>query len=565
MVNSTLRRLKCETCDIKIPKAHPKLFCSICSKVKHLACQKLTKADAKLLIDLNISWTCNACIFDILPVNACSLPKRDKNSSSTDKFKVKCAACSGFSYSIRSVRICDFCDQHVHVKCWNNSLGCNKCCEAIIPGFHAFSYELLGDPYLKNDKVYNPYSSTHLTQMIGEILENEESSNNAFSDVAEILINCRYKQPSIVTTPNELELSILSLNIRTLQNKIENMRENIEFYEKFDALLFNETNCIKSKLPNGVSDLSLAGFLDPIIQDPIRSTGKGGGLAIYINKRICSDEENIQSFIPYEEPENTCGEFQFVKIKGCKGHPKSVILGNVYRSPSNKPDKFNKLYDIILQKLNTNRYANKIKFIAGDFNQDLIKHDDDIECQNLIDAAHNHGFAQIVARPTRITEHSATLIDHVYTSNIENTLSCNILTLDLSDHLATHTKLSFGSNTQQPRHTNPVLKNGNTSDFRLFNAANNQNFENLMKHETWTDISTDMDTQTAYNKFEEIYMKHYNTAFPLKANRTRRENERQNPKPWILPWLEDACARRQNAYHEFVKRPSSENKKNMIG
>ena len=446
MVNLTIQRQKCETCNIKIPKAHLKLYCTICSKVKHLSCQKLTKADAKLLIYLNISWTCKECISDILPVNACSAPKRNKHANATDKFKAKCSACTGFSYSIRNVRTCDYCDQKVHVKCWNNSLGCNKCCEAIIPGFHALSYELLGDPYLKNDKVYNPYSSTHLTQLIGEILENEESSNHTFSDAAEILVNCRYKQPSLVTSSNDFELSIFSLNIRTLLNKIEKLRDNIAFYEKFDVLLFNETNCIKSKLPNGLNDITLAGFHDPVIQDPIRSTGKGGGLAIYINKRICSDEDNIQPFSPYDEPENTSGEFQFVKIKECKGHLKTVVIGNVYRSPSNRPDKFNKLYDIVLQKLSTNRYANKIKYIAGDFNQDLIKHDEDNDCQNLVDTAHNHGFAQIVSRPTRITEHSATLIDHVYTCNIESTLSCNILTLDISDHLATHTKFSLGSN-----------------------------------------------------------------------------------------------------------------------
>ena len=67
-----------------------------------------------------------------------------------------------------------------------------------------------------------------------------------------------------------------------------------------------------------------------------------------------------------------------------------------------------------------------------------------------------------------------------------------------------------------------------------------------------------MNAQTTYNKFEEIYLKHYNDAYPLKRNKVRRNNERANPKPWILPWLGNACARKQNAYHLFVK--STENK-----
>ena len=105
----------------------------------------------------------------------------------------------------------------------------------------------------------------------------------------------------------------------------------------------------------------------------------------------------------------------------------------------------NTLYDKILRKLNNNRYAIKIKYILGDFNQDLIKYDNHIDCQNFIDNAHNNGFVQLVSCPTRVTDHSATLIDLVFADKIKSTLSCNIITVDLCDHLATHTKLSLGS------------------------------------------------------------------------------------------------------------------------
>ena len=32
-----------------------------------------------------------------------------------------------------------------------------------------------------------------------------------------------------------------------------------------------------------MSDIVLDGFYEPIMQDPLRKTGKGGGLAIYVN------------------------------------------------------------------------------------------------------------------------------------------------------------------------------------------------------------------------------------------------------------------------------------------
>ena len=389
----------------------------------------------------------------------------------------------------------------------------------------------------------------------------DNESTNSFHLLSEILVNCKYKRPEHAITPSDNELSIFSLNVQSLTNKISNLRENINYYEKFDALLFNEANCIVEKLPNGIDDILLDNFHIPKVKKPARTSGKGGGLVIYINKRICGEGDMIE-FDPYSEPENNCGEFQFIKIQNCKGNRKTVILGNAYRSPapSNRPENFNKLFDKILQKLNTNRYANKIKYIVGDFNQDLIKYDNDDDCQNLIDNAHNNGFMQIVSRPTRITEHSATLIDHVYTNNIDSTLSCNILTLDLSDHLAIHTRISLGSTTVQSRRFSAHSRNDKVN-IRIFNEANDSIFKQLIYEESWEEALSDtLDAQSAYSKFDETYMKHYNKAYPLKSDHVRRKNERKNPKPWILPWLEDACARKNNLYHEFVNRPTPENK-----
>ena len=190
----------------------------------------------------------------------------------------------------------------------------------------------------------------------------------------------------------------------------------------------------------------------------------------------------------------------------------------------------------------------------------MIKYDNDDDCQNLIDNAHNNGFVQIVSRPTRITEHSATLIDHVYTNNIDSALSCNILTLDLSDHLGIHTRITLGPTTAQSRKIPAQSKNSKVNQ-RIFNEANDSVFKRLIYEESWEEaLSDNLDAQSSYDKFEDTYMKHYNKAYPLKSEHVRRTHERKNPKPWILPWLEDACARKNNLYHEFVNRPTPENK-----
>ena len=246
-------------------------------------------------------------------------------------------------------------------------------------------------------------------------------------------------------------------------------------------------------------------------------------------------------------------------LRNCKGSNKTNIIGNVYRSPSGNPEKFNTLFNTVLQKLHRHT-KKKSCHIVGDFNQDLIKYDTDTNCQNLVYNATSNGFVQLVSRPTRITENSATLIDHVYTNNLDSTNSCNILKVDLSDHLAIHTtvalKVDGASNIG--RHSN--IDNNTNKEFRIFNEASNQLFKELMDDETWDELHDNMNAQEQYDKFTEIYMKHYDRAYPIKSQRERRKNERLNPKPWILPWLENACALKNLLYYLYIKEPTIENK-----
>ena len=140
MVNIPLKRIKCETCNVNIPKIHPKLRCTNCDELKHLACQKLTKSNANHISALKFSWTCKECISEILPVGGC-LPAIPCERPPTQKFKIKCHCCNGFSYSPRNVRTCDYCMNKVHIRCWNDQLGCTKCCENMISGFYVYSYD----------------------------------------------------------------------------------------------------------------------------------------------------------------------------------------------------------------------------------------------------------------------------------------------------------------------------------------------------------------------------------------------------------------------------------------
>ena len=161
-------------------------------------------------------------------------------------------------------------------------------------------------------------------------------------------------------------------------------------------------------------------------------------------------------------------KIQFVKIQNCKQQRRTIIVGNVYRSPSRKASSFIELYEAVLHRVQS-KHSNKLIYVVGDLNLDLIKHSTDSACRDLIDVSAAKGFAQVVSRPTRITDHSATLIDHVYTNSLDATMSCNIITFDISDHLAVHTKAKLANNTvlSKIQHTKT-----STYELREFNSAN---------------------------------------------------------------------------------------------
>ena len=66
-------------------------------------------------------------------------------------------------------------------------------------------------------------------------------------------------------------------------------------------------------------------------------------------------------------------------------------------------------------------------------------------------AVYSEGCTNLANKPTRITESSATLIDHIYTNASNNISSRGILTFEISDHMPTFYTLSLSpaNNTQK--------------------------------------------------------------------------------------------------------------------
>ena len=95
------------------------------------------------------------------------------------------------------------------------------------------------------------------------------------------------------------------------------------------------------------------------------------------------------------------------------GKKRSIVVGCIYRHPNNNLTNFIDQLNNIIKSINPNKYD---LFLLGDINIDFMKANSHPETDEYLNMLFSHGLLPIVTKPTRITCHSATLIDHIYTN-----------------------------------------------------------------------------------------------------------------------------------------------------
>ena len=68
-------------------------------------------------------------------------------------------------------------------------------------------------------------------------------------------------------------------------------------------------------------------------------------------------------------------------------------------------------------------------------NVDLLKYGSDTNTTHYVDTMFSLGLYPLIDKPTRIIAYSATLIDHIFTNELDSTVSSGLLINDISDHL----------------------------------------------------------------------------------------------------------------------------------
>ena len=70
--------------------------------------------------------------------------------------------------------------------------------------------------------------------------------------------------------------------------------------------------------------------------------------------------------------------------------------------------------------------AKSPRIICGDFNINLLNNYSDNKVADFVDLIYSHVLLSVILNPTRITHHSATIIDYIFVSKLNPPVSGNL-------------------------------------------------------------------------------------------------------------------------------------------
>ena len=111
---------------------------------------------------------------------------------------------------------------------------------------------------------------------------------------------------------------------------------------------------------------------------------------------------------------------------------RNIICGVIYRHTNiSKRETFKNFLDPILDKISKEKNC----IMMGDFNINLLNFETHHPTDDFINTLGSYFFLPQILQPTRVTDHSATLIDNIFLNSLEHHSVSGNIVHDLTDQL----------------------------------------------------------------------------------------------------------------------------------
>ena len=267
-----------------------------------------------------------------------------------------------------------------------------------------------------------------------------------------------------------------------------------------------------------------------------------GGVAIFISARLKSKNLIIRNDLQLNM-ECGCSKCEVESLFIDFHLDEIYTIGCIYRHPNGDTLHFT---DALRKSLDKIKHKGSL-ILSGDFNISLTTYTNN-HVKRYIDDLAELNLIPVTTIPTRITESTATCIDHFYlrpSKKLHNkTLKTGVLFADTSDHLPIFliiAKINFNSSERR--------------SVRIHSETNVNKFIERVNNFDWTSVTTIMDTNEAYGKFIEQYYDIYNESFPLKKVSISRNKD----KKWMTKGLRLSIQNKNLLYRKKIRNPTTSN------
>ena len=365
-----------------------------------------------------------------------------------------------------------------------------------------------------------------------DVLNNTDSMDlelvNSMFDSIDIVNICKYhdinSHKSSLPKNCPDYLSIFHVNTRSLSKSYDNLISLLTSLPKLPDILCISETWLK---PCTIHLNEIDGYKSYHTHRP----DGYGGVAIYV-------KDILPSFLLNEYC--MCTEnVELCTVKVIIGNT-NYIISSLYR-PHSKHHQINEFTAFMDNLLSQTMFTNSKSIFAGDFNINLLEHNDHVPTNNFLSMMQSCNYFPLVSRPTRFPDNNSTaspsLLDHIWT-NFTVPSSPGILLFPLSDHLPVYLNLPT---LDKPSENHKI-------SFRLKNQENCTKFTTKMSAVHWNSLLSHQDLNINCNLFLDTIHSIYLTCFPKV---TKLISTKRLQKPWITQGIIKAIHQKFQLYKSY--------------
>ena len=314
----------------------------------------------------------------------------------------------------------------------------------------------------------------------------------------------------IISNFKKKGLHVINLNIQHLIPKLDEIKYHLsQTKNHINIFGFCET-FLNENTPD--SKLMIQNY---VFERKDRSNKSGGGVLTY-----------IADTLPYKRRIDLENSFiEAIWIEVCYTRSKPFLIGFVYRPPNSQKnwcEQFSEMMDSIDKE-------NLEYHIVGDFNFEYILHSKKFQTTYWNDFVQAYDITQLVESPTRVTQSSSTIIDHLYSNMKSRITEVFVSSWAISDHSPVcFTRSARGQKISDNTHK--------TITYRSFNKFELTDFQMDLACSSMDDIEKMNDPNASLTTLYSIVNGILNYHAPLKQKRVKTLSQ----PTWFTQEIKDA-------------------------